>query len=79
MKSVKMLFENSSREYTYDTKEDLKVGERFSTPSYPAKVITVKEIGPKDMSVVAPYQIKEIVIGKQPENPDKNIVYVTKI
>lgn len=79
MKTVKMLFENSPREYSYDTQEDLKVGERFSTPSYPAKVIVVNSIEPKDETIKVPYTIKEIIIGEQPKDPDKNKVYVTKL
>lgn len=75
-----MLFVGSPKGYSYDTKEDLKVGEQYtSSNAYPGKVLEVKEIFPKDESIKLPYQIKSIVVGPVPEIPVANTVYVTKI
>jgi len=79
MKTVKMLFVGSPKEYTYDTKEDLKVGEKYITPSYTGKVLEVASIGPKDETVVLPYRVKEIIVGPQPEMVIVADVYVTKL
>ena len=79
MKTVKMIFLGSPKEYTYDTKEDLKVGEQYTTPSYPGKVLQVASIGPKDESKVLPYRIKEIIVGPQPDIAIVNDIYVTKV
>lgn len=67
--------------YSFDTNEDLKVGDAFTTPSYAGKVLQVDSIGPKDMSKVVPYKIKEIVVAPAPaiETVDKNLVYCTKV
>lgn len=72
-----MTFVGSPKEYTYDTKEDLKVGEQYTTPSYSGKVLEVASIGPKDPSFNPPYRIKEIIVGKQPDIAIVNDVYVT--
>lgn len=77
MKTVKMLFVGSPKEYTYDTKEDLKVGEKYTTPSYSGKILEVASIGPKDESIVLPFRIKEIIVGPQPDMVLVADVYVT--
>lgn len=79
MKTVKILFVGSPKEYTYDTKEDLKVGEQYTTPSYAGKTLEVASIGPKDESIVPSYRIKEIIVGPQPDMVLVADVYVTKI
>lgn len=72
-----MIFVGSPKEYTYDTKEDLKIGEKYITPSYPGKVLEVASIGPKDLNFNPPYHIKEIIVGPQPDIVVINDVYVT--
>ena len=79
MKTVKMLFVGSPKEYTYDTKEDLLPREQYITPSYPGKVLQVVSIGPKDPNFNPPYRIKEIIVGPQPDMVLVQDVYVTKI
>jgi len=90
MKTVKMLFVKEPvaiiptpelRRYSYDTKEELKVGEVYSSPSYPKNFLQVDSIEPKDESVVLPYKIKELVIGSAPAIvvSNTNEVYITKI
>ena len=74
-----MLFVGSPKEYTYDTKEDLKVGEQYTTPSYLGKILEVTSIAPKDPKFNPPYRIKEIIVGPQPDIAIINDVYVTKI
>jgi len=77
MKCCKMIFVGSPKEYTYDTKEDLKVGEKYTTPSYSGKILEVASIGPKDPNFNPPYRIKEIIVGPQPNIAIVADVYVT--
>ena len=79
MKTVKMIFIGSPKEYTYDTKEDLKPGEQYTTPSYSGKILEVASIGPKDESIVTSYRIKEIIVGPQPDMVLVADVYVTPL
>lgn len=79
MKTVKMIFMGSPKQYSYDTKEDLKVGERYTTPSYSGKVLEVVSIEEKDPNFNPPYRIKEIIVGQQPDIAIINDVYVTKV
>ena len=79
MKTVKMIFVGSPKQYSYDTKEDLKVGERYTTPSYSGKVLEVVSIEEKDPNFNPPYRIKEIIVGPQPDIAIINDVYVTKV
>lgn len=67
MKTVQMIFIGSEKKYTYDTKEDLKVGDKYTTPSYFGKVLEVASIEPKDPNFNPPYRIKEIIVGPQPD------------
>ena len=77
MKTVQMIFIGSEKKYTYDTKEDLKVGDKYTTPSYSGKVLEVASIGPKDPNFNPPYRIKEIIVGPQPDMVLVADVYVT--
>jgi len=79
MKEVKIIFVGSPKQYTYDTKEDLKVGEQYTSKSYPGKVLEIASIGPKDTSFNPPYRIKEVIVGPQPDIAIVNDVYVTKL
>ena len=79
MKTAKMIFVGSPKQYSYDTKEDLKVGERYTTPSYSGKVLEVVSIEEKDPNFNPPYRIKEIIVGPQPDIAFINDVYVTKV
>lgn len=90
MKTVKMLFVKEPvaivptvelRRYSYDTQEELKVGEVYSSPSYPKNFLQVDSIEPKDENLALPYKIKELVIGEPPAIAvsNTNLVYLKKI
>jgi hypothetical protein len=90
MKTIKMLFVKEPvaivptielRRYSYDTKEELKVGEVYSSPSYPKNFLQVDSIEPKDDNLALPYKIKELVIGEPPAIAvsNTNLVYLKKV
>ena len=80
MKTAKIIFIGSQREYTYDTQEDLKKNEVYTSPSYPGKHLLIDAIEQKDENAKPPtFVIKELIIGDQPDIPKLNGVYIKKV
>ena len=80
MKKASVIFIGTQRIYTYDTEENLQVGEVYTSPSYPGKHLLIDAIEQKDENAKPPtFVIKELIIGDQPDIPKLNGVYIKKV